>query len=48
MKVVGIIIFVALALFVTWLVVDTVIYIVKKVKDKKKNKEIKNETTDKQ
>ena len=45
MKVVGIVIFVLLACFVTWLVVDTVIYIVKKVKAKKQDKN-DNETTD--
>ena len=47
MKVVGIIIFVLLACFVTWLVVDTVIYIIKKVKAKKQDKNV-NETTDNQ
>lgn len=48
MKVVGIILFVALAFLVTWLVVDTVIYAVKRVKEKKANekKENINDTTD--
>lgn len=35
MKVASIIIFVILALFVTWLVVDTILYTIKKVKAKK-------------
>lgn len=34
----GIVIFVVLACFVTWLVIDTVIYVVKKVKMKKAKK----------
>lgn len=51
MQVVGIIIFVVLAIFVTWLLIDTIIHCVKRVKEKKarKNKEVKdvvdNETT---
>ena len=47
MKVVSIVIFSLLALFVMWLVVDTVIYIIKRVKEKKKQK-VDNETTDNQ
>lgn len=43
MKVVAIIIFSLLALFVTWLVIDTVIYVVKKVKQKKLEKTIKKD-----
>lgn len=44
----GIVIFVVLACFVTWLLVDTVIHCIKRVKEKKakKNKEIiDNDTT---
>ena len=47
----GIVIFVILAIFVTWLVIDTIIYVVKKVKDKKKKQKvdvIDNETTSEQ
>lgn len=49
MQVVGIIIFAVLAIFVTWLVIDTVLYTVKKVKQKKakKKEEEVNDTTDK-
>lgn len=47
MKVVSIVIFSLLAVFVTWLVVDTVIYIIKRVKEKKKQK-VDNETIDNQ
>lgn len=34
----GIVIFVVLACFVTWLLIDTIIYVVKKVKMKKAKK----------
>lgn len=47
MNVVGIIIFSLLAVFVTWLVIDTTIYVVKKVKEKKakkKQQEVNNAT----
>lgn len=43
MQVVGIVLFSLLALFVVWLVIDTTIYIVKKVKSKKQSKEEKHE-----
>lgn len=46
MKVVGIVIFVALALFVCWFAIDTIRVVVKKIKAKKKAKEIKDNTTD--
>lgn len=38
MKVVGIIVFVVLAIFVTWLVIDTIRYTIKKVQEKKARK----------
>lgn len=38
MNVVSIVLFVILAIFVTWLVIDTVIYVVKKVKAKRLKK----------
>lgn len=41
MKVVGILIFVALAIFVTWFLIDTIIMAVKKSKQKKLDKELK-------
>lgn len=50
MNVLGIIIFVILAIFVTWLVIDTIIYCVKKIKAKKNKKNVEvvdNETTEK-
>lgn len=39
MKVASIIIFVILAIFVTWLVVDTILYTIKRVKVKKLKKQ---------
>ena len=53
----GIVIFVILACFVTWLLVDTIIYVIKRVKEKKRAKRgdlrldngekvIDNDTTD--
>lgn len=41
MKVVAIIIFVVLAMFVTWFTYDTIKVIIKKVSDKKKRKQEK-------
>lgn len=57
MNVVSIIVFVVLACFVTWLVIDTIIYCVKKIKAKKRAKRggmrldcgeeiVNNDTTD--
>lgn len=47
----AIVVFIVMAIFVGWLVVDTIIYTIKKVKEKKsrKNKEVevKTDSTDK-
>ena len=45
MNVVSIILMVALGIFAVWLVVDTVIYVVKKTKERKLKKQIKQDNT---
>lgn len=43
MKVVAIIIFIVLAMFVTWFVYDTIKFMIKKFSDKKKRKQEKEQ-----